>query len=193
MISIEGFCRKYSACGPGREWALANCATMQECWDKAKPEWVVWIATQTGVLTDRELHEFALWSATQVRHLMKDERSTHALDVRRRWLDGNATEDEMAAASAAALAAAGAAALDAADAEELDAALAASRATSLATPWAATAWGTASATAWAAAWAAARDVAWDAARDVAWDEAWDEALAAQASWLRENTKPNFEN
>lgn len=52
------------------------------------------------------------------------------------------------------------------------------------------------AAAWAAAWDSACDAAWAAARATAWDEAvdeaWDEASAAQAEYLRENCKPNFE-
>ena len=78
---------------------------MQNFWDTARPDWLIWAATRKGCLTDRELWEFALWSAEQVRHLMTDERSTNALDVRRRWLDGNATDEEMDAARAAAAAA----------------------------------------------------------------------------------------
>jgi len=58
----------------------------------------------------RELHEFALWCAESVRYLMVDSRSTTALTVKRSWLDGQATDDELAAARAAAWAAARAAA-----------------------------------------------------------------------------------
>ena len=84
----------------------------------------------------RTLYEYALWCAESVRHLMTDARSANALDVRRRWLDGQATDDELAAAGAAARAAAWAAAGDEA--------------------WAA---------AGDEAWAAARDAAWSAALD----------------------------
>jgi hypothetical protein len=161
---MKNWLKKRDACEPGYKWAIANCKTMQDVWDTAKPEWLIWVATRKGCLTDRELWEFALWSAEQVRNLMTDERSTNALDVRRRWLDSNATDDEMIAAGAAAGATARAAAWDAAG----DAAR-------------------------AAAWDAARDAAWDAARDAAWDAARDAAWAAQADWLRENCKPNFDS
>ncbi len=79
----------------------------------------------------RELHEFALWCAELVHHLITDERSLAALDAKRCWLDGQAT-----------------AAWDAALAAALDAA------------WDA-AWASAGGAAWVAAWAAARDAAWD--------------------------------
>ncbi len=94
-------------------------------------------------LSDRQRREFALWCAERVRNLMTDERSTDALDVAARHLRGEATDEELAAAGAAARdaawAAAGAAARDAA--------------------WARDAAG-------AAAWAraAARDAAWDTER-----------------------------
>lgn len=76
---------------------------------------------------------FAVDCAESVRHLMTDERSTAALDVARRHANGEATDQELAAARVAARAAARAAAGDAA--------------------WDA---------AWAAAWAAARDATRDA-------------------------------
>ena len=84
---------------------------------------------------------FALDCVERVRHLMTDPRSTNALDVARRYLAGEASQDELAAArdaaKDAARAAAWAAAKDAARAAAWDAA-------------------------WDAAWAAER--AWQAAR-----------------------------
>lgn len=48
----------------------------------------------------RVLLEFAWWCATQVRHLMHDNRSTRALDVLRAYLDGTTTIDDLRAAAA---------------------------------------------------------------------------------------------
>jgi hypothetical protein len=106
----------------------------------------------------RALHEFGLWCAEQVRHLMTDERSTHALDVKRKWLDGQATDDELSAAWDAAW--------DAAKDAAGDAARAAARAA-----------------AWAAVGAAAKDAAWAAARAAAWNVAWDAARDVQNAEL----------
>jgi hypothetical protein len=79
-------------------------------------------------LTDRQRHEFALACARRVQHLMRDPRSVAALDTRERWLRGEATDEEMTAAEAAARAAAWAAALAAAWSAASGAALAASAA-----------------------------------------------------------------
>jgi len=79
---------------------------------------------------------YAVWCAKQVKHLMTDKRSIDAIDIAERHANGQATDDELAAASDAAWAAASAAAR-------------------------AAAWDAASDAAWDAAWAAA----WDAARD----------------------------
>ena len=119
---------------------------------------------------DREIRLFAVWCARQVQHLMTDKRSLTALDVAEAYANGNATEAELDAASAAASAAAWAA-RDAASAAAW-----AARDAAWAAAWAArdaarAAWA-ARAAAWAAAWAAARAAAW-AARD------------AQAQKLRE--------
>lgn len=114
---------------------------------------------------DRDFRLFAVWAARQVQHLMTDERSLAALDVAERFADGEATEKDLAAASAAASAAA----------------------------WEAVrrAWASARDAASAAASAAARDAARDAAREAArdaWAAARDAevaASAAQANRLRQ--------
>ncbi len=110
--------RRHDACEEGYKWAAYNCATLDEVFATARPGWCVWVSTRDGAMAERGAWIFALWSAEQVRHLMTDKRSTDALDVRRRWLDGQASDKEMAAAGAAAWAAAGAAAWDAARAAQ---------------------------------------------------------------------------
>ena len=135
-MTIEQFCDKHDACKDGRDWAIANCESMQDAWNKLKPEWLLWVATRKGVLSDKELRLFAVWCARQVQHLMPDPRSVAALDVAERHADGKATDVELAEARAAAGDAAGAAAWAAARA-------------------AAGAWDAARAAAWAAAWDAA--------------------------------------
>lgn len=92
---------------------------------------------------DREWRLFAVWCARQVQHLMKDQRSIDALDVAERYANGEATEQELEMARAAAW--------DAARDAAWGAAYAAARAAELAT-------------AWDAARAAALVTAWDAAR-----------------------------
>lgn len=71
----------------------------------------LWLADAT-----RTLHEFALWCAEKALKLdpHPDQRSLNALEVKRRWLDGQASDQELDAARAAAWDAAGDAAGDAA-------------------------------------------------------------------------------
>ena len=103
----------------------------------------------------REMRLYAVWCARRVQSLVKDPRSVTALDVAERYANGAASNDELAAAWAAARDAASAAA------------------------WAA-ARDAASAAAWDAAWDAARAAARAAARDDAWDAA--RAAARAAAW-----------
>ena len=121
-MTIERFCDQHSACAEGREWATVNCKTMRQAFETAKPEWAVWIATRDGVLTDREARLFACWCVRHVWHLLTDERSRTAVEVAERFADGKATQEELAAAWAAAwdAAAAWAAARDAAWAAQAD-------------------------------------------------------------------------
>jgi hypothetical protein len=124
---------------------------------------------------DREARLYAVWCARQVQHLMTDPRSLAALDVAERHANAQATDDELAAASAAASAAAWAAAS------------AAARDAAWAAAWAAAldaAWDAALDAAWAAASAAASAAARDAASAAAWDAARAAARAAQAAEFR---------
>ena len=92
---------------------------------------------------DREIRLYAVWCARQVQHLNTDPRVSACIDVAERFANGEATDEERAAARDAAW--------DAARDAAWDAARDAAR---------------------AAAWDAARAAAWDAARDAARDAAW---------------------
>ena len=96
---------------------------------------------------DKEIRLFAVWCASQVQHLMKDQRSIDALDVAERYANGEATEEELEIAREAANAAYTAAARDAA--------------------WAVSAAAYYARAADSAAMAAARDAAWAAAASAA--------------------------
>ena len=102
-MEIEQFCDKHGACPSGRVWALANCRTMQEVWEKIKPEWLVWVATREGVLDEVEQRVFAIACARSVSHLLTDQRSHDAIDMAERYVLGDATADMMAAAARAAM------------------------------------------------------------------------------------------
>lgn len=101
-MNIIDFCNKHHACKDDEEWAVTNCQTMQDAWDKAGCYWLIWIATQPGVLTDKELRLFAVWSVRQVESLLTDQRSKNALEVAERHANGNATDEELAVACAGA-------------------------------------------------------------------------------------------
>ena len=116
-------------------------------------------------LTDAQKRLLAVRCVRRVQHLMTDPRFVAALDVAERHAKGDATDEELRKASAAARVAARDASLAAWDAA-WDAARAAVRDA-----------------AWAAAWAAASDAA-----DAAWYAAWDAADAARAAERAEQQK-----
>lgn len=105
------------------------CATKRTC---------VWMADAT-----RTLHEFACWCAENALRTAKieDRRCWVAIETKMRWIEGEATDEELEAARAAPWAAARAASWTA----SWEAARAASRAA-----------------AWTAPWEAAREAAWEA-------------------------------
>ena len=201
MLTIEEFCDKHKACKEGRDWALANCSSMIDAWGKLPPEWLVWVATRRGVLTDKELRLFVMYCARSVEHLLTDQRSRDAIDVAERFANGEATDDELEAAWEAAWAALAAArpasrAADDAAAWESRSSRAARPASRAAWEAAWAAWAADAESAWLAAWAASRasaDASADAAADAASYAASRAASrAAQADWLRANTRPSFE-
>jgi len=138
---------------------------------------LLWLLLRTDYIPEPWMHLLACDFAEECLRRERsegrepDERSWKALEVKRAWVRGEATDDELSAASAAASAAAGAAA---------GAAARAARA--------------ARAAAWAAAWAAARaarDTAWAAARAAraaAWAAAsqWQIARVAEVLRVLEN-------
>ena len=67
--------------------------------EQVKPEDRLWVVLRLDIPRRVKL-EFAWGAATQVRHLMLDERSAHALDVLRAWIDGKATAGELRQAGA---------------------------------------------------------------------------------------------
>jgi hypothetical protein len=144
---------------------------MGELWRRAdmRIDWRVWIATRTGVLDDTMLRLFACYCVRQVLHLATDERSRRVVEVSVRYAVGTATEAELADARSAALV----------------------------VVLRDSATGTSGAAALAAHNTAATD-AGDAALDASHYAALaafpdnDAANGAQAGWLMEYAKPNFE-
>jgi hypothetical protein len=183
-MTIEQFCTKHKACKEGKEWALASCVSMKEVWEKAKPAWLLWVAMRPSVLKDKELRLFAVFCARQVQHLMTDPRSIEAIDVAEKYAQDKASDDELATAGNAAYEAA-----QAADAAAYEAAQAADAA-AYAAYAAAYAADAADAAAYAASRAAANAAA-NAAAYAAYGAARAEIKESQATWLRENTTPNF--
>lgn len=122
MSSVPDFFRMHRAPKGVLDWAIANCATMDDAWETARPDWLVWIATRPGVLDDRALRLFAVHCARRVQHIMtgdgstrivaaaygmahseKDHeanslfvaRATFAIEVAERHANGQATDEEL--------------------------------------------------------------------------------------------------
>lgn len=194
-MTIKEFCRKHWACFDGMKWAVENCKDMDEVWEKAKPEWLIWVATREGVLTDKERRLFVVWCARQVQHIMADDRSIAALDVAERYANGNATLQELKEARTAAR--------EAIEEAVKDAARDTTPSYAKKAIWAAreVVWVVTGEEVWGASWGA-RPMAYEAASaaaeadsdadsEAAGQAAWTKAWEAQAEYLRKNCKPNF--
>jgi hypothetical protein len=138
----------------------------------------MWSVLREEFIPAPVLHEFGCWCAAQALALIDnpDPRSVAAIAAKRAWLQGEITDEQLAAAWNAAWAAARAA--------EWDAACAAACAAAWAAAWDA-ACAAARAAEWDAACAAARAAARAAACAAAWAAAWDAAWDAQIEHLIE--------
>lgn len=103
MMNVKEFCRKHNACHTGSKFAL-KFATMKDVWDalmRGEPDkktarcWALWIISRDGVLSKMERVELYVRFAKRVKHLMKDQRSIDALEVAKRYAEGNATDEEL--------------------------------------------------------------------------------------------------
>jgi hypothetical protein len=187
-MKTADFIREHSACREGAKWALSISADMSAVWDamieQGKHDWLIWTATRPGVFPDSTLRKLAcrfvretpVSNGRTVWELLTDERSRKAIEVTEAYVDGNATEAELAAAYSAACDAYTAAcvAADAALAAASDAAYSAARA--------------ALAAAYTAALAAASDAADSAAR-AAFYNARADAKSAQVQMIAELGNP----
>jgi hypothetical protein len=173
-MTIEQFCEKHNACEDGRKWALAVCKDMQEVWENAKADWLVWVACRPGVLSEKDLRLFVCWCARMMWDWLDDPRSRNAVEVAERYAMDGATSVELYKAREEAQAAA------------MDVAAA----VALMVPW-----GTARDVAWIAAGGMSESVAWAVSGAVlragAREPVWYAGAVAQADWLRKNTHPNF--
>ena len=102
-MNVKEFCRKHNACHTGSKFAL-KFATMKDVWDalmRGEPDkeaarcWALWIISRDEVLSKMERVELSVRFAERVKHLMKDQRSIDALEVAKRYAEGNATDEEL--------------------------------------------------------------------------------------------------
>jgi len=86
-----------------RDWALAQCTSMQDCWETVPDsQHLVWIAAQPGVLTDDEKLRFALFCCELIQPQLEDFLPIAAITTLRRRILGETTMEELQAASWAA-------------------------------------------------------------------------------------------
>jgi len=111
---IADFCDKYNACSEGREWAMTR-KNMHDIWLHARYDWMLWII-ERGVLDDKTGRQFACWCARNTPceggkttwDMMPDDECRNAIVTAERFAMGNATDEELASASARASASASA-------------------------------------------------------------------------------------
>jgi len=113
--TLKEFLKKNDACKDGFDFA--KDLTLEEFLNTCqRGDWILWLFARTNADSLRELTLAKGHCANTVRELMKDERSTKAVDVAIDFGEGKATRKELDAAAADASCAFAAAAAYAADA-----------------------------------------------------------------------------
>jgi hypothetical protein len=78
-----------------RDWALKNCSSMQEAWDTFPANNLIFVATQSGILSNKEIRLFAVSCCRMIWHLITDHRSREAINVSEKFANGEATFEEL--------------------------------------------------------------------------------------------------
>ena len=104
-----------------KRWTAVDILDLPE--DEVSAVDKIWAVTKAGLIEEEKLHEFACRCAEEALKLVEDPdpRSVAAIEAKRKWLKGEISDEELAAAWAAAWAA-WAAAWDAANVAAWDAA-----------------------------------------------------------------------
>ena len=98
MKKLKNFLEKYHACTDGYEFA--KDLTLEQFLNTCeRGDWILWLFARTNKNDFAKLTEAKALCANTVRHLMKDERSTKAIDVALRFVKNEATRDELNVAS----------------------------------------------------------------------------------------------
>jgi hypothetical protein len=101
--------KEIKACNDAIEWIESEGFTsLNQAWAKChRSDWMIWALDNFDhSISDKDLRLFAVRCARSVQHLITDERSINAIDIAERHAHGNATDEELATAGAAAGAAA---------------------------------------------------------------------------------------
>lgn len=97
-MTLEEFCQKHAICDEGSQWALSECTSCLDAWDKLNPEWLLYVATRHGVLSENDVRKIAWWCALQVVDLTQDQRSEDAVATVQLYVDGYATLEDVSEA-----------------------------------------------------------------------------------------------
>jgi hypothetical protein len=85
---------QFDPCDEGLEYYNEH-STPEQAWnDCQRGDWMLWIANKLAV-DDRLFTKAKALCANTVRHLMKDKRSTDAIDVAMRYANGEITREEL--------------------------------------------------------------------------------------------------
>lgn len=90
MITVEQFFNVHHAFYTDiARWALIECDTMLDVWTKARPDWLVWVATRHGVLDDTTSARFRCWCARLVWHDVLSSEARAIVEAVERWILGD--------------------------------------------------------------------------------------------------------
>src|ERR1700676_3915244 len=99
---LEALLEEKGACYAARDWAKAY-KTPYQAWQKCtNPQWLLWAIRALGVEDSWKQRQVAILCVREIWPLLTDERSRQGVIVAERFQLGEATEEELAAAYAAA-------------------------------------------------------------------------------------------
>jgi hypothetical protein len=68
---------------------------MQDVWNKLQPEWLIWVALRHGVLSEKELRLFAVHCVRSLEQFLTDPRINECVNVAEKFANGEASVTDL--------------------------------------------------------------------------------------------------
>lgn len=70
-LELDFFYEIYQAPPAEKDWALSNCCSLADCWNRLPAKYLIWLATRPHVLSDADQYRLAAYCCRMIKHLVR--------------------------------------------------------------------------------------------------------------------------